>query len=148
VNEALELADGIGYPVLVKAAPGGAGRGIKLAQDQDPALEPETRTALTAAGTRLARAITHRDLAALQLRIARGEPLGFAQDDVLFDGHAIECRLNAEDIAHGFERTGPIARRRSTPCSTRSRTSTWTASRPTARRCSACSAIPTSATPP
>ena len=47
-------------------------------------------------------AVTGRDLVALQLRIADGEPLGFAQEDVVFDGHAIECRLNAEDVAHGF----------------------------------------------
>ena len=47
-------------------------------------------------------AVTGRDLVALQLQIADGEPLGFAQEDVVFDGHAIECRLNAEDVAHGF----------------------------------------------
>jgi acetyl-CoA carboxylase, biotin carboxylase subunit len=41
-------------------------------------------------------AITERDLVALQLRIAEGEPLGFTQDEVVFNGHAIECRLNAE----------------------------------------------------
>jgi acetyl-CoA carboxylase biotin carboxylase subunit len=47
-------------------------------------------------------AVTGRDLVALQLRIARGEPLSFAQEDVVAAGHAIECRLNAEDIARGF----------------------------------------------
>jgi acetyl-CoA carboxylase biotin carboxylase subunit len=47
-------------------------------------------------------AVTGRDLVALQLRIAGGRPLGFGQDDVRLDGHAIECRLNAEDVAHGF----------------------------------------------
>ena len=47
-------------------------------------------------------AVTGRDLVALQLQIADGEPLGFTQKDVVFDGHAIECRLNAEDVAHGF----------------------------------------------
>jgi acetyl-CoA carboxylase biotin carboxylase subunit len=47
-------------------------------------------------------AITGRDLVAMQLRIADGERLGFVQADVLFDGHAIECRLNAEDVARGF----------------------------------------------
>ncbi len=41
-------------------------------------------------------AITGRDLVVLQLGIADGAPLGFAQDDISFDGHAIECRLNAE----------------------------------------------------
>ncbi len=207
--EARRAAQDIGYPVLVKSAGGGGGRGIKLAHDADeldalltlarseagaafgddrlylerfvasarhvevqiaadehgaavhlgerdcsvqrryqkvieeapaPALEPATRNALTAAAVAFARAIgyqnlgtvefvldantgeyfflevnariqvehpvteavTGRDLVALQLRIADGEPLGFAQADVVFDGHAIECRLNAEDVAHGF----------------------------------------------
>jgi acetyl-CoA carboxylase biotin carboxylase subunit len=210
--EATELAGEIGYPVLVKAAAGGGGRGIKLAHDEDelrsllglarseadaafadervylerfiasarhvevqvaadghghvlhlgerdcsvqrryqkvveeapaPGLEPATRTALTEAGVRMARAIgyhnlgtvefvldpandvfyflevncriqvehpvteavTGRDLVALQLRIADGDPLEFAQDELRFDRHAIECRLNAEDVAHGFRPT-------------------------------------------
>jgi acetyl-CoA carboxylase biotin carboxylase subunit len=47
-------------------------------------------------------AVTGRDLVALQLRIADGEPLGFTQDEVTLDGHAVECRLNAEDVARGF----------------------------------------------
>ena len=47
-------------------------------------------------------AVTGRDLVALQLRIADGEPLGFSQQDVTIDGHAIECRLNAEDVTRGF----------------------------------------------
>ena len=42
-------------------------------------------------------AVTGRDLVAEQLTIAAGEPLGFAQDELAFDGHAIECRLTAED---------------------------------------------------
>jgi acetyl-CoA carboxylase biotin carboxylase subunit len=39
---------------------------------------------------------------ALQLRVADGQPLGFEQDEVTLEGHAIECRLNAEDVADGF----------------------------------------------
>jgi acetyl-CoA carboxylase biotin carboxylase subunit len=50
-------------------------------------------------------AVTGRDLVALQLRIARGEPLGFEQADVTVDGHAVECRLNAEDVTRGFVRS-------------------------------------------
>ena len=208
-DDARKAADRIGYPLLVKAAGGGGGRGIKLARDGDeldqllslarseagaafgddrvylerfvasarhvevqiaadehgavvhlgerdcsvqrryqkvieeapaPSLEPATRNALTADAVGFATAIgyrnlgtvefvldadtgehffleincriqvehpvteavTGRDLVALQFHIADGEPLGFAQEDVVFDGHAIECRLNAEDVAHGF----------------------------------------------
>jgi acetyl-CoA carboxylase biotin carboxylase subunit len=46
--------------------------------------------------------LTGRDLVALQLRLADGEPLGFGQGDVQFGGHALECRLCAEDPAHDF----------------------------------------------
>jgi acetyl-CoA carboxylase biotin carboxylase subunit len=41
--------------------------------------------------------ITLADIVRNQIRIAEGEELGFAQDDVIIVGHAIECRINAED---------------------------------------------------
>ncbi|MBV9336709.1 MAG: ATP-grasp domain-containing protein, partial [Solirubrobacterales bacterium] len=208
-DEARRAADTIGYPLLVKAAGGGGGRGIKLARDPDeldrllglarseagaafgddrvylerfiatarhvevqiaadehgevvhlgerdcsvqrryqkvieeapaPGLEAPVRAAIHEAAVRFARAIgygnlgtvefvvdsetgehyfleincriqvehpvteavTGRDLVALQLHIAAGQRLGFGQHDVALDGHAIECRLNAEDVARGF----------------------------------------------
>jgi acetyl-CoA carboxylase, biotin carboxylase subunit len=208
-DDASKAAAEIGYPLLVKAAGGGGGRGIKLARDRDelenllslarseagaafgdervylerfvstarhvevqiaadehgtvvhlgerdcsvqrryqkvieeapaPNLDPATRNALTAEAVAFAQAIgyrnlgtvefvldadtgehffleincriqvehpvteavTKRDLVRLQIEIADGEPLGFSQGDVVFDGHAIECRLNAEDVARGF----------------------------------------------
>jgi acetyl-CoA carboxylase biotin carboxylase subunit len=105
-----------------------------------PFLPSQTRDALTAAGVRFARAIgyrnvgtvefivdaasgeffflemncriqvehpvteavTGRDLVAEQLRIAQGEQLSFTQEEVAFDGHALECRLTAEDVSRGF----------------------------------------------
>ena len=209
VEQALALASEVGYPVLLKAAGGGGGRGIKLvheaaqlpglfslaraeaqaAFDDDriyverfianarhievqiaadhlgqvvhlgerdcsvqrryqklieeapaPALDASVRDAIRAAAVTLARklgyrnlgtvefvldadtdeffflevncriqvehpvseALTGRDLVTLQLRIADGEPLGFEQPEVTFAGHAIECRLCAEDPAQGF----------------------------------------------
>ncbi|HLO78040.1 MAG TPA: acetyl-CoA carboxylase biotin carboxylase subunit [Magnetospirillum sp.] len=42
-------------------------------------------------------AITGIDLVREQIRIAAGAPLGYEQQDVVFQGHAIECRVNAED---------------------------------------------------
>jgi acetyl-CoA carboxylase biotin carboxylase subunit len=41
--------------------------------------------------------ITGIDLVREQIRIAAGAPLQFAQSDIKFNGHAIECRINAED---------------------------------------------------
>jgi acetyl-CoA carboxylase biotin carboxylase subunit len=47
-------------------------------------------------------AITGVDLVQEQFRIARGEPLRFSQSDVIFRGHAIECRITAELPDEGF----------------------------------------------
>ncbi len=46
--------------------------------------------------------VTGVDLVRAQLRIARGEPLWLRQEDVSWRGHAIECRINAEDASAGF----------------------------------------------
>ena len=46
--------------------------------------------------------LTGIDIVREQLRIAAGDPLSFTQEDVVLTGHAIECRLNAEDPALNF----------------------------------------------
>jgi len=46
--------------------------------------------------------VTSLDIVKLQIRIACGEPLPFAQEDVALRGHAIECRIYAEDPDNNF----------------------------------------------
>ncbi len=46
--------------------------------------------------------VTGIDLVKWQIRIAAGMPVEFSNDDVRIDGHAIECRINAEDPSRGF----------------------------------------------
>ena len=46
--------------------------------------------------------VTGVDLIAEQIKIAGGYNLGFTQDDIQLNGHAIECRINAEDPLHNF----------------------------------------------
>jgi acetyl-CoA carboxylase, biotin carboxylase subunit len=41
--------------------------------------------------------VTISDLIGAQIRVAAGEPVGRTQEEILFFGHAIECRINAED---------------------------------------------------
>lgn len=46
--------------------------------------------------------VTGIDLIKQQLKVANGEKLDFDQSDIKFEGHAIECRINAEDPARNF----------------------------------------------
>lgn len=56
-------------------------------------------------------AVTGIDLVQEQFRIAAGEPLRFKQNDIVFNGHAIECRITAELPHEGFRPSpGPITR--------------------------------------
>ena len=52
--------------------------------------------------------VTGVDIVKLQLQIAAGEPLPFRQDDVQIRGHAIECRINAEDPKTFAPSPGPV----------------------------------------
>jgi acetyl-CoA carboxylase biotin carboxylase subunit len=207
-RQALEVAREIGYPVIIKAAAGGGGRGMRVAHNDvslqgglrqaqaeaenafknsavyiekyielgrhvevqviadrhgnavhlwerdcsmqrrhqklveespSPLLKPKTREALCAAAVRLVKqaeytnagtveflvdedqnfyllevnariqvehpvteAVTGIDLIKQQIRIAAGEKLPFKQEDIVQRGHAIECRINAEDPSRNF----------------------------------------------
>ncbi|MDA0165895.1 acetyl-CoA carboxylase biotin carboxylase subunit [Solirubrobacter ginsenosidimutans] len=47
-------------------------------------------------------AVTGVDIVREQILIAAGEPLSFGQEDIRWHGHAIECRINAEDASKNF----------------------------------------------
>jgi acetyl-CoA carboxylase, biotin carboxylase subunit len=216
-DEAVQIAKEIGYPVLVKAAAGGGGRGMRVAHNDaslkhavhqgrteaeaafkdgrvylekyiegarhievqiiadnhgntlhlwerdcslqrrhqklveespSPGISPKTREKLCDAAVRLAEAsgytsagtveflvdnkevfyllevnariqvehpvteaVTGLDLVQMQIRVAAGESLGVRQKDVPQRGHAIECRINAEDCMNDFRPSpGPLTR--------------------------------------
>jgi acetyl-CoA/propionyl-CoA carboxylase, biotin carboxylase, biotin carboxyl carrier protein len=201
------IAESIGYPVAIKAAGGGGGKGFRVAESEDelekafegasregekffsdptvyverylpdprhvevqvladdhgniihlferdcsvqrrhqklieespaPAVDPERREQIGKIGTDAARAVGYRsagtiegllqdddyfflemntrvqvehcvtemvtgiDIVREQIKIAAGEPLGYGQEDVAVRGHAIECRINAEDASKNF----------------------------------------------
>ncbi|HZN89272.1 MAG TPA: acetyl-CoA carboxylase biotin carboxylase subunit [Thermoleophilaceae bacterium] len=208
VEDARTIIDeSVGYPVAIKAAGGGGGKGFRVAQSEDeleaafegaaregekffsdatvyverylpdprhvevqvladshgdvihlferdcsvqrrhqklieespaPAVDPELRERIGKIGTEAARAVGYRsagtvegllqdgeyfflemntrvqvehcvtemvtgiDIVREQIKIAAGEPLGYAQEDVQLRGHAIECRINAEDASKRF----------------------------------------------
>ncbi len=92
-NEAIAAAKSIGYE--------GAGTVEFLVDDNNNFyfMEMNTRIQVEHPVTEM---VTGVDLIAEQIKIASGENLEFNQDDVQLNGHAIECRINAEDPSHNF----------------------------------------------
>jgi 3-methylcrotonyl-CoA carboxylase alpha subunit len=102
---AVEAAKAVGYV--------GAGT-VEFVADGSRALRPdgvwfiEMNTRLQVEHP-VTEAVTGLDLVAWQFKIASGEKLPLTQKDVVFDGHAIEARVYAEDPEHDFlPSTGPI----------------------------------------
>ncbi len=91
-NAAIAAAKSIGYE--------GAGT-VEFLVDDDNFyfMEMNTRIQVEHPVTEM---VTGVDLIAEQIKIASGASLEFNQDDIHLNGHAIECRINAEDPSHNF----------------------------------------------
>ena len=92
-NAAIAAAKSIGYE--------GAGTVEFLVDDDNNFyfMEMNTRIQVEHPVTEM---VTGVDLIAEQIKIASGTKLEFNQDDIHLNGHAIECRINAEDPSHNF----------------------------------------------
>jgi acetyl-CoA carboxylase, biotin carboxylase subunit len=72
---------------------------VDLDRDEFSFLEVNTRVQVEHPVTEM---VTGVDIVREQLRIAAGSPLSLTQDDVVIDGHSIECRINAESVGADF----------------------------------------------
>jgi acetyl-CoA/propionyl-CoA carboxylase biotin carboxyl carrier protein len=90
---AVEAARAVGYQSA------GTIEGLLTRDGEYFFLEMNTRIQVEHTVTEL---VTGLDLVREQVLIAAGEPLSIAQEDVRLNGHAIECRINAEDVGNGF----------------------------------------------
>jgi acetyl-CoA/propionyl-CoA carboxylase biotin carboxyl carrier protein len=90
---AVEAARAVGY----RSA--GTIEGLLSHEDEYFFLEMNTRIQVEHTVTEMA---TGLDLIREQVLIAAGEPLSLRQEDVRLSGHALECRINAEDPSNGF----------------------------------------------
>ncbi|MDX6386824.1 MAG: acetyl-CoA/propionyl-CoA carboxylase, biotin carboxylase, biotin carboxyl carrier protein, partial [Gaiellaceae bacterium] len=90
---AVEAARAVGY----RSA--GTIEGLLSQEGEYFFLEMNTRIQVEHTVTEL---VTGLDLVREQVLVAAGEPLSVRQEDVQLHGHALECRINAEDVANGF----------------------------------------------
>jgi acetyl-CoA/propionyl-CoA carboxylase biotin carboxyl carrier protein len=90
---AVEAARAVGYQSA------GTIEGLLSQQGEYFFLEMNTRIQVEHTVTEL---VTGLDLIRKQVLIAAGEPLSLRQQDVRLNGHALECRINAEDPSNGF----------------------------------------------
>jgi acetyl-CoA/propionyl-CoA carboxylase biotin carboxyl carrier protein len=98
--ELRERIGGIGTEAARAVGYRSAGTVEGLLQDGDYFfLEMNTRVQVEHCVTEM---VTGIDIVREQIRVAAGEQLPFSQEDVQIRGHAIECRINAEDAAKGF----------------------------------------------
>jgi acetyl-CoA/propionyl-CoA carboxylase, biotin carboxylase, biotin carboxyl carrier protein len=90
----------IGTDAAAAVAYSGAGTIEGLLQDGEYFfLEMNTRVQVEHCVTEM---VTGIDIVKEGIRVAAGEPLSYTQDDVVLRGHAIECRINAEDASKNF----------------------------------------------
>jgi len=99
--ELRELIGGIAVNATRAAGYRSAGtiEGLLTADGEYFFMEMNTRIQVEHTVTEL---VTGLDLVREQVLIAQGEPLSVRQEDVTLRGHAIECRINAEDVGKGF----------------------------------------------
>ena len=90
---AVEAARAVGY----RSA--GTIEGLLSRQGEYFFLEMNTRIQVEHTVTEM---VTGIDLVREQVLIAAGQPLSLRQEDVRLQGHSLECRINAEDVAGGF----------------------------------------------
>jgi acetyl-CoA/propionyl-CoA carboxylase, biotin carboxylase, biotin carboxyl carrier protein len=90
---AVEAARAVGYQSA------GTIEGLLSREGEYFFLEMNTRIQVEHTVTEL---VTGLDLVREQVLVAAGEPLSVRQEDVQLHGHALECRINAEDVANGF----------------------------------------------
>ena len=93
VHYSLTMARKVGYDNV------GTWEWIVTRQGEPFLMEVNTRIQVEHCVTEM---VTHTDLVGEMIRVAAGEVLSFSQDDIQLHGHAIECRINAEDPTANF----------------------------------------------